>query len=209
MAEVLRWPWSPQETRERGTEVRRTTAPVPRERTPGAGAEHGPQVSRGIRWAAHAAAFTAVPTGVWRIAIALGWDSGFRDDFLGPGGFPGSGSFYLVGLSLVAELVALLTLGLVRRWGEVLPRWVPWLGGRTIPTAAAMVPALAGALVVTLVTVLGALEWNAVDNMGAPEAPEGFKYGLMTAAYVPLLAWGPLLFVVAVAYGRRRRRTGR
>jgi hypothetical protein len=155
------------------------------------------------------AAFTAVPTGLWRIAIALGWDSGFTDEVLAPGNFPGAGSFYLFTLSLLAEAVALLTLGLVRRWGEVLPEWVPWLGGRTIPTAAAMVPALVGASVVTLVTVFGALDWNAVENMGAPGTPEGLKYWVMTACYVPLLAWGPLLFVVTVAYGRRRRGGGR
>lgn len=202
MAEVLRRPEVSRKVR--GPEA--GAGPVP-------GAEVGtgraPQVSRGIRWAAHVAAFTAVPTGAWRIAIALGWDSGFTDDFLGPEHFPGNGSYYLIGLSLLAEVVALLTLGLVQRWGEVLPEWVPWLGGRTIPTAAAVVPALIGASIVTLATVTGALEWNAVDNMGAAGAPEGFKRLLMTACYVPLLAWGPLLFVVTVAYARRRRRGGR
>ncbi|MFI5808205.1 hypothetical protein [Streptomyces sp. NPDC051561] len=171
------------------------------------GAPRSPEVARGIRWAAHAAALAVLPTGLWRVAIAFGWDSGF-DGPLGPANFSGAGSFYLIGLSLFAELLALLTLGLVHRWGEVLPAWVPGLGGRRIPVLLATVPALLGAAAVTFVTVQGAGEWGNAENMGAPDAPGGGKWWVMTLAYAPLLLWGPLLAVVAVAYYRRRRRTG-
>ncbi|MFE0427556.1 hypothetical protein [Streptomyces sp. NPDC058953] len=163
-------------------------------------------VPRGIRVAAHAAAWSLVPSGVWRVAIALGWDAGFTEGVLMAGNFPGRGSLYLIGLSLFAEAVGLLTLGLVQRWGEELPRWVPVLGGRRIPVAAAVVPASVGAALVTWVTFAGALNWNDADNMGAPGSPDGVDYWLMTACYLPMLAWGPLLAVVTVAYYRRRRR---
>ncbi|MFJ6612758.1 hypothetical protein ACIQPT_21055 [Streptomyces sp. NPDC091289] len=164
-----------------------------------------PHVPRYIRLAAHAAALTLVPSGLWRIAIAFGWDSGFTEESLGPENFPGTGSFYLIGLSLLAEALGLLTLGLVHRWGEELPYWVPVLGGRSIPVMAAVIPASLGAVLVTFITVTGAFTWNDADNMGAAESPDGFHNWLMTACYLPLLAWGPLLAVVTAAYYRRRR----
>ncbi|NYI05809.1 hypothetical protein [Allostreptomyces psammosilenae] len=111
-------------------------------------------------------------------------------------------------LSLVAECLGLLTMGLVKRWGEVLPSWLPLLGGRPIPVLAAVLPAASGALAVTAITVLGALTWYAPDNMGSPDAPTGTAAVVMTAAYVPLLLWGPLLGVVTAAYYRRRRAHG-
>ncbi|MFD8936225.1 hypothetical protein ACFV0R_13380 [Streptomyces sp. NPDC059578] len=173
-----------------------------------AAAPRVPRVPRSVRLAAHAAALTLVPSGLWRVAIALGWDSGFTDEHLRPENFPGVESWYLIGVSLFAEVLGLLTLGLVHRWGEELPGWVPALGGRRIPVLAAVVPASVGAALVTLVTVVGAFGWNGTDNMSGPGAPEGVHYWVMTASYLPLLAWGPLLAVVTVAYYRRRRRSG-
>lgn len=164
-----------------------------------------PQVPRAVRLAAHAAALTLVPSGLWRVAIAFGWDSGFTEENLSPDNFPGAESFYLIGLSLLAEALGLLTLGLVHRWGEELPHWVPALGGRRIPVMAAVIPASLGAALITFITVTGAFAWNSADNMGAPGSPDGFHYWLMTACYLPLLAWGPLLAVVTAAYYRRRR----
>ncbi|MEU8891159.1 hypothetical protein [Streptomyces sp. NPDC048442] len=169
----------------------------------GAGRQTRLLVPRGVRWAAHGAVLAVLPSGLWRVACAFGWDSGFRDGRLNPENFPGAASFYLVGLSLFAELLALLTLGLVRRWGEVLPEWVPWLGGRRIPVAAAVVPAGLGAAAVTALTWVMALTWG--TEMSTEGAPGGGKAVVMTACYAPLLLWGPLLAVVTVAYWRRRR----
>ncbi|WP_415947513.1 hypothetical protein [Streptomyces sp. KLOTTS4A1] len=171
----------------------------------GQGGPAKPVVSRPVRWAAHAVALSVLPSGVWRFAIAFGWDSGF-DGFLDPSRFPGKGSFYLVGLSLFAEALALLTLGLVQRWGEVLPRWVPGLGGRRIPTMAAVIPASVGAALVTYLGLVGAFTWNSAENMGAPEAPDGVLWWVMTVCYAPLVLWGPLLALVTVSYYRRRNR---
>ncbi|MFI0977912.1 hypothetical protein ACH4SP_13040 [Streptomyces sp. NPDC021093] len=168
------------------------------------GRETQPRVSRGVRWAAHGAVLAVLPSGLWRVAIALGWDSGFRDGVLDPEFFPGVESFYLVGLSLFAEALALLTLGLVRRWGEMLPEWVPWLGGRRIPAVAAAAAGGLGAAAVTVVTWSMAFSWDA--EMSTQGAPSGGKAVVMTACYAPLLLWGPLLAVVTVAYWRRRRR---
>lgn len=163
-----------------------------------------PAVSRPIRWAAHAAALTLLPSGLWRVAIAVGipvgWGagSGLEAEL-----FPGVWSFYLVALSAFAEGLGLLTLGLVQRWGEVVPSWIPRLGGRRIPPLAAVVPAALGATAVTLTGVLGIFNWSA--NMAAPGSPTGAHWWLMTLCYAPLLLWGPLLAAVTAAYWRRRR----
>src|SRR5687768_5348 len=128
-------------------------------RTHGAKQQHGrndgPVVSRRLRWTAKAAALTLLPTGLWRTGIAFGMPSGFAEgNELHQSNFPGVESFYLVAISVFAELLGLLTLGLVQRWGEVVPHWVPWLGGRRIPTMAAVVPASVGAALVTLITIM-------------------------------------------------------
>ncbi|MBT2477939.1 hypothetical protein [Streptomyces sp. ISL-94] len=163
-----------------------------------------PAVSRPIRWAAHGATLTLLPSGLWRIAIAVGipvgWGvgSGLEAEL-----FPGVWSFYLVALSAFAEGLGLLTLGLVQRWGEVVPGWIPSLAGRRIPPLAAVAPALLGAVAVTCITVGGAFHWSTA--MAMPGAPTGAGWWLMTLCYAPLVLWGPLLAVVTAAYWRRRR----
>jgi hypothetical protein len=44
---------------------------------------------------------------------------------------------------------AVLTLGLVQRWGEVYPRWIPYLRGKPVRPRTAIIPASAVALLVT------------------------------------------------------------
>jgi hypothetical protein len=116
---------------------------------------------------------------------------------------PGWGSLYLVGLSLFAEALAFLTLGLIQPWGEIWPRWIPFVRGRRVPVLAVVMPASMGAAAMTTIGVLGAFTWNA--NNDTDGAPTGAALAVMTGAYLPLLAWGPLLGAVTVHYYRRRR----
>jgi hypothetical protein len=44
---------------------------------------------------------------------------------------------------------AFLTLGLIQRWGEIFPRWVPYLSGKRVPPAMAIVPASLISVIVT------------------------------------------------------------
>lgn len=57
------------------------------------------------------------------------------------------------GLATFAVVGSLLTLGLVQRWGETVPRWVPWLGGRRVPVRLAVIPATYVAVVVLAASV--------------------------------------------------------
>lgn len=156
------------------------------------------------RWAvraAHLAALTTIPTGLWRLGLAAGFGLGWEKSWLDDAAATWGDRAYLIGLSLFAETLALLTLGLVRPWGEVLPRWVPWLGGRVIQPYAAIVPASLGAL--ALIAIWTPAPWMLLREADPVEPDGGWKL-LMAAAYLPLMAWGPLLAAVTWAYYRRR-----
>lgn len=53
------------------------------------------------------------------------------------------------GLATLAVGGALLTLGLTQRWGEVYPRWVPFLRGKPVRPRTAIIPATVVAILVT------------------------------------------------------------
>ncbi|WP_419992559.1 hypothetical protein [Streptomyces boninensis] len=164
---------------------------------------------RWLRVLAHTAALTPVPSGVWRLAMAAGVPTGFAvGSGLHPSEISGEFAAYMVVLSLLAEALALLTLGLVQRWGEAVPAWVPRLGGRRIPPLAAFLPAIAAATVLTAAGILGVVGWTSAENMGAATSPHGAAFWVMTLAYAPLVLWGPLLGVVAIASYRIRRQGG-
>ncbi|MGW1926103.1 hypothetical protein ACWCQ0_43865, partial [Streptomyces massasporeus] len=110
---------------------------------------------------------------------------------------------YVVSLSLVSELLAFLTLGLVRPWGEVFPRWMPFLGGRRVNPAAATGAALAGVAGLCAIVAWGVYAAYADLGPGTPSTPA--QDALLVVCYAPLLAWPVLLAAVAVAYHRRRR----
>ncbi len=86
------------------------------------------------RWAFRATqliTLLALPTGLWRPAMVCGFPSGYTEAGFVPFDTPGSQRWMLT-LSVACELLALLSLGLVRPWGETVPRWTPVVGGRPV-----------------------------------------------------------------------------
>ncbi|MFF2661225.1 hypothetical protein ACFVUH_28145 [Kitasatospora sp. NPDC058032] len=159
------------------------------------------------RWAERAAlatVWTTVPSGLWRLALGVGIPVGFSGELAAAFDpyVPGWGTVYVLALSGLAELLAFLTLGLVRPWGEVLPRRIPLIGGRAVRPWAAIVPAALGS---TALTAMGmsALFGGWASAMSGPGAPRGLAGVIMTLCYLPLVAWGPLLAAVTFAYARR------
>lgn len=72
------------------------------------------------RWAdrvAHLIPLLTLPSGLWRIGLALGFSMGTVDLQGNPLHIRGWGIAYVVGLSVVSELFALLSFGLVRPAG--------------------------------------------------------------------------------------------
>ena len=167
------------------------------------------------RWvviAAHGPAFAVLPSGVWRILAfvvdlpLLEKTTEGRQDLEV---FSGIG--YLLVLTVVGEVLAYLTVGLVAPWGETVPRWVPWLGGRSIPVGAAVVPAGIGATVLTLLwtysLVMVAAGRTVEGGTGVGLQLHSWQYVVFWVSYGPLLLWGPLLGAVTVHYYRRRSRS--
>jgi hypothetical protein len=173
--------------------------------TPGSAAPHPPrpEVPGWVRWATYASILAPLPSALWRLGLAAGLSMGFGADRLAALDVPGWGSLYVGGLSLLTMGCALLALGLIRPWGEVVPGWIPALGGRRVPPLAAVLPAGLAAVLLTVLTVAGAAGWSREFDVAG--SPGGAAAGLMTAAYAPLLVWGPLLGVTTLAYWLRRR----
>ncbi|MEU8319615.1 hypothetical protein AB0C33_14675 [Nonomuraea sp. NPDC048881] len=110
---------------------------------------------------------------------------------------------HVFGLSVLTELAALLSIGLVRGWGEVVPSWIPVIGGRRVPPMAAVVPAVAGGLLLTAVSVWMVLSWVGVAGGVAYE--NGWWQALAMVSIAPAALWGPILLALACAYHLRRR----
>ncbi|MFH9723612.1 hypothetical protein ACH4M4_11670 [Streptomyces sp. NPDC017254] len=163
-----------------------------------------PDVPRWAVLAAHAVPLVTLPSGLWRLALVAGLPV-TQDAELGAMGV--GESVYVVSLSVVSELLAFLTLGLVRAWGEIFPRWMPFLGGRRVNPAAATGAALAGAAGLCGLVAWGVYASYAGLGPGIPATPA--QDALLVACYAPLLAWPVLLTAVAVAYHRRRRAGGK
>lgn len=154
------------------------------------------------RWAVAVAVVTPLLYAATRWAWALGVPLGITDDFLREmqdNGMTIAGA----ALASMGALGAVLTLGLVQRWGEVYPRWIPRRGGRRVPPALAIVPA---SLVSVLITMAGVMfiRLLATDRFGELFA---FAEG-QWAAIAPELVWplwGTALAAATLAYHYRRR----
>lgn len=99
--------------------------------------------------AAWAVPLTTIPSITWRLGNLVGGLVN-RDPCFGSGAPLWEQLYLLVVLPLVQLGLALLTVGLIRPWGEVFPRWLPGLGGRRVPVAVAVAAATCGAVLVAV-----------------------------------------------------------
>jgi hypothetical protein len=162
------------------------------------------------RWAlrlAYALPLLLLPSCLWRLPFALHFEMGQVHE---GGGMPGYWLSipYVVGLSVLSELIAILTIGLVRGWGEVAPARIPVIGGRRVRPMAAVVPAVLGGLILTF------LFTSVPIGDGRRLAPYGIAdsigysndawQALAAVCVTPIAAWGPITIALAIAYYRRR-----
>lgn len=99
-------------------------------------------VSGRVRLVAYAVPLAVLPSTIWRLPAAF-------DDGRGLGE-----RTYVVFLSVLSEVFAFAAIGLIARWGEAFPRWIPFLRGRRVPRRAAVLPATIGAASLTLLFTL-------------------------------------------------------
>jgi hypothetical protein len=167
-------------------------------------------VPRWVLRLAYAMPLLLLPSCLWRLPFAFHFEMGQQ----GESGLPGYWVSvpYVFGLSVVSELIAFLCIGLVRRWGEVAPAWMPFIGGRPVRPLAAVVPAVLGGLALTALfgsvpvgdgqtlTVFGVNEDTSYVN--------GWWKALAMICTAPIRIWGPVVLVLAGAYYLRRRPIG-
>jgi hypothetical protein len=105
-------------------------------RPAGPGAAAGGTGPRWGRWATWVAVAAPLPYAATRLAWAFGIPLGVGDEFMAlyEADYVAKGvglwRFTLGGMALGGSI---LTMGLVQRWGEVFPRWIPFLAGRRVP----------------------------------------------------------------------------
>ncbi|WP_214318293.1 hypothetical protein [Nonomuraea sediminis] len=161
---------------------------------------HG-SVGRWGRLVTVLATLGGVPYAVARLSWATPWPLGGYDPvterivLVMPGGDPATRlQGLLIGAGAVMGVV--LTFGLISRWGEVFPRWMPIVRGRPVPVMLAVVPGafVSAALCISAPGVLA----------GAAQT----KYLLDAFLFVllfPCPIWGPLLGAAVLSYWQRRR----
>ncbi|MEV6912153.1 hypothetical protein [Amycolatopsis sp. NPDC051071] len=163
------------------------------------------------RWAmrlAYALPWLLLPSCLWRLPFALHCEMGQIHDRGMPPlwlSIP-----YVLTLSVLSELTAILAIGLVRGWGEVAPRWIPFIGGKPVRPMAAVVPAIVGGLVLTALFTSVPLGGHQLTVFGVVENVDYVSDGwevLATVCVAPLALWGPIIVVLTLAYHRRRKVT--
>lgn len=160
--------------------------------------------ARAARWgriAVYLAMLVPVFYAITRFAWALGIPLGMSVEQLRAGQAAGT---WISGLSLaiVGLVGAALMLGLVQRWGEVFPRWIPGLGGRPVPIALAVVPA---ALMSVLFSVGGLAIAANYTWMASAAAATGQNMEIVVGPVALFLLWGLALAVATLGYYYRRR----
>lgn len=162
--------------------------------------------ARWSRWAVVVAVMVPLSYAVTRFAWALGYPLGISRHL-----FDQLGSLRFAGAMLGTLAVggALLTLGLVQRWGEVFPRWIPFLRGRLVPVGLALVP---GYLVSALLASAG-LMFIRLALTGRLTASFGeLATEIEPWMWVPEMlwpVWGAALATATYLYQVRRRTTPR
>ena len=152
-----------------------------------------PEAAR--RWGRVATLIAAagpLPYGLLRMTWLTPWPVGLPD-----GAEP---ALRLFGLALgVAALGgAVLTIGLIRPWGEVWPSWVPVLRGRPVPVR---VPVVAGGLVAVVLLAAS----PGMIAIGIRGLFSGDPFEASVLLLFPTLPWGLALAAAVTAYAYRRR----
>jgi hypothetical protein len=156
------------------------------------------------RWAVVVAVAAPLVYAVTRWLWALGIPLGLTEKFFREGQAVG---LWRMGAALatLAVVGAILTLGLVRPWGEAFPRWVPFLARKSVPRALVIVPATFVSVVVTSAGLMFVrIAISGTFRLGDNAVTLGENW----AALAPELLWpiwGVALGAGALAYYYRTR----
>ena len=158
-----------------------------------------PSPSRNVRIAAYASALSAV---IGFIPLHLVWALGIpllADEERFRTWYDGGAAAYLHTLNVLALLPAILAVALVRPWGLVFPRWVPFWAGRRVPR---LLPIIAGYAVSVLLALYATyavvLAFVLFDEPEAIFSPWTIVYGVPQ-----FTVWALGLFLATRSYAAR------
>ncbi len=172
------------------------------------GRRDGPQgwtsPQHAARWgriAVYVALIAPVIYAATRYAWALGIFWGITPENWKAGQARGTwtGGLFLATFGLVGGL---LMLGLVQRWGETVPRWIPGLAGRRVPIWLAVIPA---AIVSVLLIVGGVAILFGYIQIAGEAVATGDNMVIMVGPTFLFPLWGAALAVATLGYYYRRR----
>ena len=156
-------------------------------------------------WTAFISALLPV---AWRIGMLCGADLGFSQaEFFRSNA---SAIAYVLGLEAIQVLAGTLGLGLIYPWGERVPLWFPFLGGREIPRGLPLViggvgNALLYYINATLLIRVGSVWLGLAEGATPSDGMNGWQLAVLVGAYAPMLTlWAPALTVGLIGYWRRR-----
>lgn len=156
------------------------------------------------RWAYVAVALPvigwAVPHVLWVLGVPFGISgqklADAQRDLTTPAG---------VAIAVVPPLAALLILGLVRRWGQEFPHWVPGLGGRMVPRLLAVIPAGVVAVALTTYGTLSLAVFAGQLATGEVRWTDVREEWAVAATLLVFLGWGVSLGVTTAGYAATTR----
>jgi hypothetical protein len=165
-----------------------------RRATPARGSSPAPPARWGT-WGIAAAVVAPLTYATSRLAWVVGIPLGISESLLRD--VRSHSMWNALGLACVAIGGAILTVGLGRPWGAVFPRWIPFLRGRRVPVALALVPA----------TFVAMLVFAAGLGIARSVLHEGFSGDRWPSQAPGLLwpFWGIGLATATLAYYYRRR----
>ncbi|GAB2471626.1 hypothetical protein GCM10027063_10230 [Promicromonospora xylanilytica] len=135
----------------------------------------------------------ALPTALWRIPLILGFTLGTPTAWREAQDIPGTGTWYLLGLSLVQLAAIACMLALTIEPARLTPHWLrarrPLLVPRVVGIAGAI-----GALVLALLVTMSIIAWDKVDPFSG--AAYGIWGWLCAGCYLLAALW-PLFFGTA------------
>ncbi|RLP91298.1 hypothetical protein [Micromonospora sp. CV4] len=151
------------------------------------------------RWAYVAVALPvagwAVPHGLWVLGVPFGISQRELDDIHLNLSIPTG-----VAITVAPPLAGLLVLGLVQRWGQQFPRWVPGLGGRPVPRLLAVIPAGVVALALITYGVLSVAVFVGQLTAGDLRWSDVWEGWAVAATLLVFLGWGVSLGVTTTGY---------
>jgi len=168
-------------------------------------------VRRWAYWAGWGCVLSVIPSIVWRVAMLCGVDTGFAEAEVYRGSFQAVA--YVITLEVMQLIGGILCLGLIARWGEWWPRWVPWLAGKPInpklPFAVGLVANVV--LYLLIIPIVGRFVgvWLGLWDGWTPTAAMNNQQRMwMVACYIPFTLWPVLLSITLVGFWKRHEPLG-